>query len=51
MSPDGTWLYAYLDEDGSHVLPGSFKATWEMITFTTWARFHEFFTRSTFKYK
>ncbi len=36
MSPDGTWLYAYLDEDGSHVLPGSFEATWDMITFTTW---------------
>lgn len=35
MSPDGSWLYAYLDENGNHVLPGSYVATWDTITFMT----------------
>ena len=35
MSPDGTWLYAYIDENGRHVHPGSFDATWDTITFIT----------------
>ncbi len=33
MSSDGTWLYAYIDENGRHLLPGSFDATWDTITF------------------
>ena len=33
MSPDGTWLYAYIDENGRHVLPGSFDAGWKTVTF------------------
>ena len=35
MSPDGTWLYAYIDENGRHVHPGTFDATWNTITFIT----------------
>lgn len=35
MSPDGSWLYAYNDQDGRHELPGSFEATWDVITFVS----------------